>query len=88
MYFSLLRLLIHINIYTYEDDMNTEEQTEKLNRFMEAYAMMRKFQKDYFKHRMIPDLQKAKVWEKEADRLHAELTKAEKLPDAVQDVLL
>jgi len=66
----------------------SQDPLQKVSQFFAAYAEMRKFQRLYFKNRMIPDLQEAKKWEKEADRLHAELTTVEKSADAFQDRLL
>jgi hypothetical protein len=53
--------------------MNDEERAMKLKKFFEAFEMMRKYQKLYFKNRMMNDLQKAKGYESICDKLYAEI---------------
>lgn len=65
-----------------------EEPKAKITQFLEAYDLMRKYQKLYFKNRMIPDLQKAKQYESLCDKLRASMNEEVRPPDAVQDALL
>ncbi len=53
--------------------MNEEEKKFKTQKFFEAFEMMRKYQKLYFKNRMANDLQKAKGYEQICDKLYVEI---------------
>lgn len=53
--------------------MNVEE----LKRFIYAVEEMRRFQVLYFKNRLASDLQRAKAWEREVDKIIAKYHAAE-----------